>query len=99
VLVPSDDPPFVAFCLSAPESEVRLRTREGRDLIRRLEQQGGHGDLVARIFAARRAPFPQRFQVSAADEEVVLSALDGADDLGPRLSELCASLQERRDAA
>lgn len=98
MLVPGDDPPFVAVCLSAPASEFRLRTRDGRDLIHRLEQRGSHAELVARIFAAKRAPFPQRFDVSEADEDALLAALAGATDLGRRLGELRTELEERRRA-
>ena len=38
VLVPGDDPPFVTMILPQGAPQVRLRLREGRELIRRLEE-------------------------------------------------------------
>ena len=97
MLVPGDDPPFVTVCF--PDSEVRLRARDGRELTRRLEERGEHRDLLARIFAARRARFPQRFVPEGDDEAALLAALDDPPELPPgKLAELRDRLRVRHGA-
>jgi hypothetical protein len=79
VLVPGDDPPFVIMRLGG--QTIALRRRNGNELIRRLEGVGSQGDLVARIFDARRGAYPQEFEVRTEDEPVLLAALDALPEL------------------
>jgi uncharacterized protein (DUF1778 family) len=96
VLVPSGDPPFVTVCFPDSNEQVQLRARDGRELIRRLEERGEHRELLARIFAARRAPFPQRFVAESADETALVAALDDPPDVpSDRLAELRNVLRSR----
>lgn len=97
--MPGDDPPFVTVCFPDSDKEVSIRTRAGRELVRRLEERGGHSALVARIFAARRGRFPQRFVTEGDDEAVLLAALDDAPELAAgRLAELRELLRRRTSA-
>jgi len=95
VLVPGDDPPFVEVCFDDAPRGIALRLRDGRELVRRLEEKGDAGPLVSRIFAARRSAFPQRFLPTAADEPVLLEALDASPAAGGRLGELRAAIAAR----
>ena len=75
MLVPGNDPPFVTFALHERATEIRVKLRDGRELLRRLESDGEHQDLVARILKARQTAYPQVFVVEPADEAALLSAL------------------------
>ena len=75
MLVPGNDPPFVTFALHEGATEIRVKLRDGRELLRRLESVAEHQDLVARILKARQTAYPQRFVVEPADEAVLLAAL------------------------
>jgi len=88
VLVPGDDPPFVEICFDEAERGIALRRRDGRELVRRLEQLGTAAPLVARIFAAQRSAYPQRFVPERGDEAAFLAALDLQPAVGGRLSQL-----------
>jgi hypothetical protein len=96
VLVPGDDPPFVEVCFDEASRGIALRLRDGRELVRRLEERGDAAQLVARVFAARRSPFPQRFLPTTAEEPVLLAALDLPPDVSSRLAALRAALAARR---
>jgi hypothetical protein len=97
VLVPGSDPPFVGMSFPDAESEIRLRAREGRELLRRLEAREGNAELVGRIVAARRTAFPQRFVVRPDDEPALLAALEDPPALQHnRLVALHESLRARR---
>jgi hypothetical protein len=96
VLVPSGDPPFVEVCFDDAPRGIALRLRDGRELVRRLEERGDVAPLVARIFAARRSSFPQRFVPTAADESVLLAALDVPPEVSGRLAGLRAAVAARR---
>jgi hypothetical protein len=96
MLVPSDDPPFAVFRLHGGTSEFPLRQRQGRELIRRLENGGGRQELVSRILAARRSRYPQQFDAEVDDEPMLLAALDAPPELpAGRLAELRDALRER----
>ncbi len=87
MLVPGDDPPFVTFALCDGATEVRLRLRDGRELLRRLETEARYQDVVRRILRARQTAYPQVFVVEPADEAVLLTALEEPQVAG-RLAEL-----------
>jgi len=90
--VPGDDPPFVEVCLDDAPRGIALRMRDGRELVRRLEERGDASDLVARLFAARRSPYPQRFVPRDGDVELLLAALEGAPPVAGRLAGLREAL-------
>jgi hypothetical protein len=96
VLVPSDDPPFVEVCFDDAPRGIALRHRDGRELVRRLEERGDGAPLVARIFAARQSPFPQRFVPTPEEESLLLAALDVPPDVGGRLADLRTAVAARR---
>lgn len=77
------------------EQQVRLKLREGRELIRRLENGAAEQpEIVKRILRARQAPYPQRFALEPGDGAVLLAALQQPPDLDRgRLAELQAALQ------
>jgi len=99
VLVPGDDPPFVQICLVDAEREIPLRRRDGRELVRRLEELGTAAPLVARIFAAQRSAYPQRFVPERDDEALLLAALGLQPAVGGRLSRLRDAVAARSGAA
>jgi hypothetical protein len=95
MLVPGDDPPFVEVCFGDDERGIRLRARDGRELIRRLEEAGDAAAIVARVFAARRSPFPQRFVPTREDELVIAAALERPPSVIGRLADLRDTLSAR----
>ena len=95
MLVPGDDPPFVEVCFDDAERGIALRRRDGRELVRRLEELGTAGALVARIFAAQRSTYPKRFVPEPSDDSVLLAALDQLPAVGGRLSELRKAVAAR----
>ena len=96
MLVPGDDPPFVRVCFDDAERGIALRRRDGRELVRRLEELGNAAPLVARIFAAQRSAYPQRFVPERDDEVILRDALDLQPAVGGRLSELRKAVAARR---
>ena len=95
MLVPGDDPPFVRICFDDADRGIALRRRDGRELVRRLEKLGSAAPLVARIFAAQRSAYPQRFVPARDDEAALLDALDLQPAVGGRLSELREAVAAR----
>ena len=87
MLVPGDDPPFVTFALRDGATDVRLRLRDGRELLRRLEAEPDHQDVVRRIMRARQTAYPQVFVVEPADEAALLAVLEEPQVAG-RLADL-----------